>query len=99
MKNKIKLAFDLDDILIDLIPAWLDTLNKRYGTNKKQDDIHSWSISDFFKEDIEKGLLSKEEIYYPLIENDFWETVKPIEGMQDIVKTLKERPTREQSIS
>ena len=90
MKNKIKLAFDLDDVLIDLLPAWLNTLNERHGTNKKPEDIHSWSISNFFKEDIEKGLLSKEEIYHPLIENDFWETVKPAEGMQDIVKTLKE---------
>lgn len=90
MINKIKIAFDLDDVLIDLIPAWLNELNRKHGTNKKIEDIRSWSISHFFKEDIEKGLLSKEEIYHPLIDNNFWKTVKPIEGMHDLIKSLND---------
>ena len=90
MNGKIKLAFDLDDILIDLIPAWLNTLNERYGTNKKPEDIKSWSISAFFMDDINKGLLVKDDIYKPLKEDDFWKSVKPIEDMIDIVKALKE---------
>ena len=87
--NKIKIAFDLDDILIDTIPAWLNALNERHGTNKKSEDIKSWSISNFFKDDIEKGIITKEEIYYPLFEDDFWKTVKPIEGMYNSLVELK----------
>lgn len=90
MEKKVKIAFDLDDVLIDTIPSWLNTINERFGTNKKQEDIQNWSISNFFKEDIEKGLLSKEEIYYPLIEDDFWKKVKPIDGMYDMLLALKD---------
>ena len=90
MDNKIKIAFDLDDILIDLIPAWLNYLNVKYGTNKKPEDITGWSISEYFKDDIKNGLLNKEDLYKPLVNDNFWRHIKPIEGMKDILKTLKE---------
>jgi 5'(3')-deoxyribonucleotidase len=90
LNGKIKLAFDLDDILIDLIPAWLNYINIKHGTNKKPEDIKSWSISNYFRTDIRKGLLSKEDLYKPLVDDDFWRQIKPIEGMHDILKHLKD---------
>lgn len=90
MNYKIKLAFDLDDVLIDLIPAWLNYINLKHGTDKKPEDIKSWSISNFFKSDIKKGLLTKEDLYKPLVIDDFWKHIKPIEGMHDLLKNLKD---------
>lgn len=89
MGNNVKIAFDLDDVLIDMIPVWLDTINSRFGTNKKAENIKSWSITNFFKNEIEKGILTKEDIYAPLYEDDFWKHVKPIDGMHDMLLVLK----------
>lgn len=62
---------DLDDTLTDLCLAWCDWLNKKYNTSVSPEDIADWDIAKFFSP------LTKDEIFSPLLLEEFWETVKP----------------------
>lgn len=53
LKDKI-IALDLDDVVIDTLPAMLKIYNKKYNKNIKPENITSWTMSpemvDCFKE-------------------------------------------------
>ena len=83
MKDKI-ILIDLDDVLIDTLPLWVEELNKRHSTNVKVEDITDWDIGMFFPN------LSKEEVYSPLLDISFWDNVKPKKDAVYYTKLLKE---------
>ena len=43
----MKIAIDIDGVLLDIIVRYCEIYNKRYGTNYKKKDITNW---DFFKD-------------------------------------------------
>jgi len=65
-KQTWTICTDCDDVLLDLIPAWVAVLNCRHGTNVKPDDITDWDIMQFFP------TLTRDQVYKPIIEYDFW---------------------------
>lgn len=77
--SEITVLVDMDDTIERLIPAWVDWLNALHDTNVHPDDITEWDIHKFFPS------LDKSEVYAPLYDDKFWETVKPRE---DAVKYL-----------
>ena len=71
--SHITLLVDMDDTIENLLPAWAEWLNKKHGTSVKTDDITGWDVQKFFPS------LSKDEVYAPLYEDEFWGTVQPKE--------------------
>ena len=81
-KSDFVILLDIDDILDDLLPYWLEVIDKRYHTGIKFEDVKFWEMDRIFPG------LTKEQIFDPLTEDDFWENVKPIEGSQEYLKKL-----------
>ena len=69
--SKITLLVDMDDTIIDLLPAWVRWINNKHGTNVTPEEITAWKISTFFP------TLHEQDVYSPLCVDEFWETVKP----------------------
>lgn len=82
-KNYIVLV-DLDDVLDDLLPAWVSKINELYSLNVDYKDIVEWDMKKAFPS------LSTEEIYAPLLIEDFWKDVKPVENSIMYFQTLYE---------
>lgn len=72
----------MDDVLEDLVPAWIRYLNKKHQTDIDPETIQKWEIHEYFPE------LSREEVFEPLFEANFWDTVKPKPGAVRFVKQL-----------
>lgn len=71
---------DMDDTIEYLLEAWCNYLNKKHGTKVSQHDITEWNVCAFFPE------LTKEEVFEPLLDEEFWKTVRP---RQDAIEYLK----------
>jgi 5'(3')-deoxyribonucleotidase len=56
----------MDGTIEDLSSTWVRWLNKRYNLNVKTGDIKEWDMQIAFP------TLTKDEIYAPLSEPDFW---------------------------
>ncbi len=78
------IGVDLDDVLWDLKGAWLRRYNEIEDTNITAEDIKSWDIGKYVKPGTESVL------FYILEQNDFWETVKPVDGAQHYLNQLIE---------
>lgn len=74
MDEKPVIGVDIDDVLWDLVGAWLQRHNEITDDNVKPSDIKSWDIAQY----INKG--NSNELFYILEQSDFWEGVKPIDG-------------------
>jgi len=82
MARKLTILVDIDDVLLDLQPHWIGALNSTHGTNVKEEEIATWEIADFFP------MLSKEEVFAPVMSNDFWATILPTEDGQWFVQQV-----------
>lgn len=75
--SHITLLVDMDDTIENLLPAWAEWLNRKHGTSVKPDDITDWNVQKFFPS------LTKDDVYAPLYEDEFWGTVQPKEDAVD----------------
>lgn len=57
----MKIAVDVDGVLIDCIPHLIDAINKKYSTNYKREEVTSWGV--FYNE-------------WGIKEKDFWKLFK-----------------------
>ena len=78
--QKLTILVDMDDVLDDLLPAWVSYLNQTYGTNVTTNDIRSWDMMQSFPH------LTKSQVFSPLDRPDFWDTVRPKEGAADVLQ-------------
>lgn len=74
MNNKITVGVDVDDVLLDTLPLWLEHLNGMTGQNLKCTDITDWHIKDFVRDPF------KPFVFNPLNYSVFWKSVLPIES-------------------
>ena len=84
-KDKFVIAFDCDDVLIDLLEYWVYWLNQAYHLNVKREDITDWDISLFFPS------LTEEEIFEPLYSPNFWYGVKGKPNVKETIEYQKYR--------
>ena len=84
MRRKLIVGIDLDDVLIDLLGAWVNWLNKKHNLNVTYNDITNWDITKFFP------TLTKEEIFEPLNTPEFWNYVKPLPNTVTTLKSMFE---------
>lgn len=73
---------DMDDTIEQLIQAWVQGVNERYGRTAAYEDILSWDMSAAYPG------LSKQEVYAIPMETGFWKTVKPIPGAAEALQRL-----------
>lgn len=76
----LDILVDMDDTIEHLLNAWVEYLNARHGTSVKVDDIYDWDLTIAFP------TLTKEQVFAPLVEDEFWETVEPIDGAAEVLE-------------
>lgn len=76
------ILIDVDDVIADLLSAWLKALNKKYGTNVRNDEVTDWDVARFFP------TLTREQVFEPIHSNEFWKTVEPKPDAMKYVKKL-----------
>ena len=65
---------DMDDTMEQLLRAWLQAVNEKYGTNVTYEQSLVWDVSAAFP-----GLTHK-QVYDVPLEKDFWKRVEPMPG-------------------
>ena len=76
------ICVDMDDTIVNLVPAWIDWLNRKHKTNVQYEDVTDWDISKFFP------TIKPTEVFEPLFDDSFWYYVEPREGALHYVKKL-----------
>ena len=73
---------DMDDVLEQLVDAWVKYLNRNYGTNVTRDEVNDWNICTAFP------MLDKETVYSPEFDDEFWKEVQPMPGADEALRKL-----------
>lgn len=82
MAEKYTILVDMDDTIECLTDAWIAWLNNRHGTDTKKEDIDCWDFAKPFP------TLTEREVYAPLYEDAFWDTVLPMPGAKEAMEAL-----------
>lgn len=82
--NKLRIAFDLDGVLIQTHKVWLERYNQEYGSEKRltYDEITDWDMTRFVAPSCGK------RIYSFLRAHDFYTYAPPIEGAVDYCRSI-----------
>ena len=80
--RKLTVLVDLDDTIESLLSAWVERLNRSFGTEVTPEEVTEWDISKSFP------TLTREQVYSPLLCDDFWYSVMPINGASDALQQL-----------
>lgn len=78
----MQILVDMDDVLENLSEAWINMLNKEYGTSVDYQTTRDWKMEESFPE------LTPAQIYAPLYDDSFWRTVKPIPGASEALERM-----------
>ena len=81
MKKFIVLV-DMDDVLENLVECWVAELNSKHGTCTSVEDIVTWQIDEFFP------TLTKQQVFAPLYDNEFWSKLSPLPDAPEYLKML-----------
>lgn len=79
---------DFDDVMNNLLCAWVDTLNNLYNCSVKYNEIKEWDMSKSYP------TLTHSQIVNPLTISSFWEKVTPKEDAIEYLYKLKEEQNR-----
>ncbi len=75
---------DMDDVLVDLLPAWLQILNDRYSKHVKVEDVTEWDMRCVYPD------LTDKELYGVLNEDSLWDIVQPKRDAVEFLKAIKD---------
>ena len=81
-ENKIILV-DIDNVLWDLLTPWVNWINWQQNLSVYPEDCVEWNIRTLFP------TLKPEQIFGPLKEADFWNTVTPFTDAQEIIPEIQ----------
>ena len=73
---------DMDDVVEQLIKAWVRGVNEAYGYNVSPEAVTRWRVSDAFPG------LTWEQVYEIPMRPGFWDTVEPMPGAAEALKRL-----------
>jgi len=80
---KKTILFDMDGVIVDQIPLWLEIYNSEYKDNLTIDEFAgSWNLHKIVKPEV------GEKVYDILNRPDFYEKAKPIDGAIDGIKDI-----------
>ena len=72
----------MDDTIENCTETWVNFVNRRYGTDVDPDSLTEWVVSAAFP------TLTHEQVYACVIEDEFWQTVRPFEDAVYYLKKL-----------
>lgn len=81
----MRILVDMDDTIEQLLVAWVNVANARFGTNVTCEDVTDWDVSRAFPG------VSHDEIYGIISEDDFWKNVEPVPGAAEALKRFIDR--------
>lgn len=73
---------DMDETIELLLPAWIECVNEKYGTNVTPEEVTQWEVAAAFP------TLTREQVNAIPSLPGFWSTVKPIPGAAESLKRL-----------
>ncbi len=85
----MKIAIDIDGVLLDIIITYCEIFNRRYGTNYKKNDVIKWDFFNDWNIDEETGFKIFYEIYadsrnVPFIDDDAPKIMKRLNELYDV---------------
>ena len=85
----MKIAIDIDGVLLDIIVRYCEIYNKRYGTNYKKNDVTEWNFFNDWNIDEETAFKIFFEIYedsrnVPFIDQDAPKIMKKLNERYDL---------------
>lgn len=81
----MRILIDMDDTIEQLLKGWIAWVNRRYGTETTIEDVKEWDVSKAFP------TLTHDEVYDAIYAEDMWETVEPVPGAPEVIKSLKDK--------
>ncbi len=81
--NKIFVT-DMDDVLVDLLSAWIRVLNFRYRKSVTTEQVKDWDMRLAYPD------LTDKELYGVLNEDELWQQVKPKGDSAEYLKRIKD---------
>lgn len=84
--KRLRIGVDMDGILVDMLPSWLENLNFGYGLDITIEDVTQW---DMHKIDKCKHL-SPKNVYEAFDYERFWTELLPMPGAIEAFKFLNE---------
>ena len=85
---KRTIAIDVDDTVLNLISSWLDSYNRKFDDNLKEESITEWDISQFVKTEAKNAVY--EFIHKPRV----FSKAKPVEGALEAINYMRESKSR-----
>lgn len=80
--KKLTILVDMDDTIEHLLEAWVKWLNETYNLDIACSDVREWDIGKAFP------MLDRSSVYEPLINDEFWKTVMPMDGAAEALQML-----------
>lgn len=82
MRKKATILIDMDDVLEDLLGAWVKALNEKFGTSVAPSDVVTWELEPYFPG------LTRQDLYSVFRTPGFWLNLEPRPGAVDAVNKL-----------
>jgi len=76
----MRIFFDLDDVIVSMVPEWLKIYNGKTGEKIEARDIHSWDIGKYVK--------SPDDLFAIVEENKFFQNLCPLTGAPETLEWL-----------
>ena len=71
---------DMDDTIEQLLRAWVNRVNKKYGRQVTVDEVTDWNVAAPYPG------LTRKQVYDVISEKGFWKTVEPMPGAAEALK-------------
>jgi 5'(3')-deoxyribonucleotidase len=82
----MKIGIDLDEVLVDFLPALLKYHNATYGTSLTREDFFTYHYWDIWGGTVEEAIKKVCDFH----QTPYFKDLKPIAGTQEAIKRLKE---------
>jgi len=77
-------GLDVDDVLLDLVPRWLEEYNEEWDDNLAPHDFTAWDFWKFVKPECGKRV-------YQFLQPEMYAHVEPIAGAAEFVQEIRDR--------
>ena len=84
IERELIVGLDVDDVLLDLVPRWLEEYNEEYDDNLAAHDITAWEFYQFTKPECGKRI-------YGFLQPEMYAHVEPIDGAAEFVQAIRDR--------
>ena len=88
MNSKLKIGIDVDDVVNNFFPHWVEMYNKKYNTDLEYLKIDDWDLRKVFPDDEDWN-----EFLSVLDDQEFYDTLQVDKLSQVVIKELQEAGT------